>query len=98
MKLKHDVAFCFDWFVIDQCGLVAPFVESFGDGRKQAGRTEDLVYVCDVAVLGDGGFDANCIGRAGRNLRGLWIDPRNQLTDDYFFISVEGPSRVGRGQ
>ena len=54
MKLKHDVALCFDWFVIDQCGLVAPFVESFGDGRKQAGRTEDLVYVFDVAVLGDG--------------------------------------------
>jgi hypothetical protein len=22
MKLKHDVALCFDWFVIDQCGLV----------------------------------------------------------------------------
>ena len=98
MKLKHDVALCFDWFVIDQCGLVAPFAESFGDGRKQAGGTEDLVYLFDVAVLGDGGFDANGIDGAGRNLRGLWIDPRNQLTDDYFFVSVEGPSRMGRGQ
>ena len=98
MKLQHDVALCFDRFVIDQCGLVAPLAESFGDGRKQAGGTEDLVYVFDVAVLGDGGFDANCIGGAGRSLRGLWIDPRNQLTDDYFYISVEGPSRVGRGQ
>ena len=59
MELKHDIALCFDWFVIDQRGLVAPFAESFGDGRKQAGGTEDLVYVLDVAVLGDGGFDAN---------------------------------------
>jgi len=59
MKLQHDVALCFDRFVIDQCGLVAPLAESFGDGRKQAGGTEDLVYVFDVAVLGDGGFDAN---------------------------------------
>jgi len=59
MKLKHDVALRFDWFVIDQCGLVAPFVEGLGDGRKQAGGTDDLVYVFDVAVLGDGGFDAN---------------------------------------
>ena len=59
MKLKYDVALRFDWFVIDQRGLVAPFAESFGDGRKQAGGTEDLVYVFDVAVLGDRGFDAN---------------------------------------
>ena len=59
MKLKHDIALCFDWSVIDQCGLVAPFVESFDDGRKQAGGTEDLVNVFDAAVLGDGDFDAN---------------------------------------
>ena len=59
MKLKHDVALCFDWFVIDQCGLVAPFAESSGDGRKQAGGTEDLAYVFHVAVLGDASFDAN---------------------------------------
>ena len=76
MELKDDVTFCFDGFVIDQCGLVAPFGKRLGDGRDQIARAKDESDVFDVAILRDSG--ANADGTAPRgNLRRLRIDARN---------------------
>ena len=63
--MEDYVALRFDGLVVDQGGLVVPFVKGFGDGGSQVGRAEDLFYVFDVAVGGDGGFDANGIGGDG---------------------------------
>jgi hypothetical protein len=37
VKLEDYIALGFDWFVVDQCGLTAPFAEGFGDGGNQVG-------------------------------------------------------------
>ena len=97
MKLKHDVALRFDGIAIDKCGLVAPFVESLRDGGDKVSGAEDLVYVCDVAVFGDGGFDADGSGGASGNLGGFWIDAGDEFADDHFFVVIEGPAGVRGG-
>jgi hypothetical protein len=33
--LEDYLALGFDWFVVDQCALMAPFAEGFGDGGNQ---------------------------------------------------------------
>lgn len=97
MKLEDNVALCFDGLAINCRGLIAPFVEGFGDRGDQIRRTEDLFYVFDVAVGGDGGFDADGISGDGWNSGGLRIDAGNKLADNYPFIAAGEPSPTRRG-
>lgn len=41
VKLEDNVALRLDGFAVDERGLIAPFVEGFGDGWNQTRRAED---------------------------------------------------------
>jgi hypothetical protein len=96
VKFEDYVAQGFGGLAVDQCGLVAPLVEGFGNGSNEIRRTENWFYVFDLAVGRDPGFDADGIDGAGWEWGSLWIGPGNQLADHYLPISMEGPSGVCR--
>jgi hypothetical protein len=97
VKLKDDKALRLHGSSVDEGGLVAPFVESCCDGGDQIWGPQDRVHARDVAVLGDGGFDADGSVGAGSDLRGLGIDARDQLADDDFFVAMKRPAAVRGG-
>ena len=51
VKLDYDVALRFDWSVIDQRRLVAPFADGFDSRGNKVGGTQDWPEISDTAVL-----------------------------------------------
>ncbi len=97
VELDYDITFCLDWFVVQQCGLITPFVNSFDDRGNQVRRAIDRPYVFDAAVRGDGGVDTHGIAWSHLNLSSLRIDAGNQFADHHFLVSIEGPPGMRRG-
>lgn len=58
VKLDHYVALRFDRFVIDQCGLKAPFANGLDDSGEEVWLTKDGPHVSDAAIFGNSGLDA----------------------------------------
>lgn len=59
VKLNHDITLCFDRLAINQCRLIAPFVNSIDDGRNELRRTKERPYALNAPILADSSFDAN---------------------------------------
>ena len=58
VKLDGYVALRFDRFVIDQCGLKAPFANGLDDSGKKVWLTEDRPYAFDAAIFGNNDLNA----------------------------------------
>ena len=59
VKLNQDVAFCFDRLAIDECGLIAPFLNGLQGGRNETCAAKNWLYVFYPAILVDSGGDAD---------------------------------------
>jgi len=89
--LENHITFCLDWFVVQQRGLIAPFVDGPYDRGNQVGGAVDRPYVFDATVGGYGSVDANGADLA---LGLLGIDAGDQFTDHHFLVAIERPPRV----
>ena len=73
MEVHFNLGLGFDGFVVEVGGLIAPFLDSPGDVREKGQRSVKRLYLSNVAVLIDGGFDRDgAVGTGG--LRDLGID------------------------
>jgi len=72
VEVHFDLGLGFDGLVVEIGGLVTPFLDSSGDVRKKGQRSVERLYLSNVAVLIDGGFDRDGAVGTG-SLRDLGI-------------------------
>lgn len=93
-KLDQNIGLGFDGFAINEGGLIAPFVDGLQCGGHQVRRPSNRPDGGDVAVLRDGGMNANELTGPSVNWSDLRIDARDESTDHYVGVVMKRPKRV----
>jgi len=91
VEVHFNLGLGFDGFVVKVGGLVAPFLDSPGDVREKGQRSVKRLYLSNVAVLIDGGFDRDGAVGTG-SLRDLGIDARGEFAHGDFIVTPPQPS------